>query len=273
MNRFTAAALCKKFTSVWRSWGYVNDSFAEDFQSLERTGALRLDGPCQVIWKTKQKFVLKGIAPSGKTFAYKSYCKLKGAVKFFFRLSPCGMEAMNFQLIADCGIALPRLLAVGDIRKNGLLKTAYLVTEFAEGYSDGRDFTPMKAAVNDRELLDEFILRNMELLAKLHDNNILHRGFTPANLLYQIRRTPDEQNNQLNLMWIDVASCRKLPRFMLKRAMVVDFEQFFRFFDFSSDDLLKYLQHYCQSSNNLRKKPEELLAELEKQLKKRKKTA
>ena len=60
---------------------------------------------------------------------------------------------------------------------------------------------------------------------------------------------------------------------MLKRAMVVDFEQFFRFFDFSSDDLLKYLQHYCQSSNNLRKKPEELLAELEKQLKKRKKTA
>ena len=109
MNRFTAAALCKKFTSVWRSWGYVNDSFAEDFQSLERTGALRLDGPCQVIWKTKQKFVLKGIAPSGKTFAYKSYCKLKGAVKFFFRLSPCGMEAMNFQLIADCGIALPRL--------------------------------------------------------------------------------------------------------------------------------------------------------------------
>lgn len=269
MSRFIAPALCKKFTSVWRSWSYINDSFADDFQILERSGTLRMGGEFPVIWKTKQKFVLKGTAASGRTFAYKSYCKLKGAIKYFFRLSPCGMEAMNFQRISNCGIALPRLLATGDIRQNGILKTAYIVTEFAEGYSDGRDFTPMKAIVKDKVLLDEFILRNMELLAKLHNNSILHRGFTPANLLYKLRQSPDAAGNRLDLMWIDVASCRKQPRFMLKNSIFVDFEQFFRFFEFGDDALLKYLQHYCQYSHVSLKTPEKLLAELKIQLAKR----
>ena len=270
MSRFVAAELCKKFTSVWRSWSYVNDSFAGDFQALEQSGNLRMDGAFPVIWKTNQKFVIKGTAPSGKIFAYKSYRKIKGVAKYFFRLSPCGMEAMNFQRITQCNIPLPKLLAVGDTRKNAVLKTAYLITEFAEGYSDGRDFTYLtEFAVKDKNLLNEFILRNMELLARLHDNNILHRGFTPANLLYQVRTTPNEQGSQLNLMWIDVASCRKLPRWGLKKSMGIDFEQLFRFFEFSDEELLKYLQHYCQSTAKPLQSPEQLLKELKIRLKKR----
>ena len=149
------------------------------------------------------------------------------------------------------------------------MKTAFLITEFAEGYSDGRDFTAMKAVITDRKLLDEFILRNLELLAKLHDNNILHRGFTPANLLYKLRETPDAAGNQLDLMWIDIASCRKLPRFLLKRSVTVDFEQFFRFFDFSDTELLEYIKHYCKQSKSPLNQPEKLLAKLKKRLKKR----
>lgn len=269
MKKFIAEALKTEFTSVWRSWSYIHKDFAGDFQALEKAGSLKLDGPFPVIWKTKQKFVLKGTGASGRTFAYKSYCKLKGTVKYFFRLSPCGMEAENFQRISDCGIALPRLLAVGDVRKNGILKTAFLITEFAEGYSDGRDFTHLKNVITDRDLRDEFICRNLELLAKLHDNNILHRGFTPANLLYKLRETPDANGNMLDLMWIDIASCRKMPRFMLKRNITVDFEQLFRFFDFSEGDLLKYLQHYSNSTTSPLKTPEQLLADLKKRLKKR----
>ncbi|MBO5923236.1 MAG: hypothetical protein J6Q81_01855, partial [Lentisphaeria bacterium] len=154
MNRFIAAKLCKKFTSVWCSWSYINESFAGDFQALEQSDTLCMDGVFPVIWKTSQKFVIKGTAPSGKTFAYKSYRKIKGVAKYFFRLSPCGMEAVNFQKISNCNIPLPRLLAVGDTRKNTILKTAYLITEFAENYSDGRDFTYLKDfAVKDKSLL------------------------------------------------------------------------------------------------------------------------
>ena len=269
MKKFIAAALQPEFTSCWRSWTYINEEFADDFQALQAAGSLKMNGQFPMIWRTKQKFVLKGTAPSGKTFAYKSYCKLKGTIKYLFRLSPCGMEAENFQLISDCGIALPRLLAVGDTRQGGLLKTAFLITEFAEGYSDGRDFTNLKGVVKDPALRDEFILRNLELLAKLHDNNILHRGFTPANLLYKVRQTPDEQGNQLDLMWIDIASCRKLSKERLKNSMKVDFEQLFRFFEFSNEELLKYIKHYCQSTQEPLKEPEEILSELKKQLQKR----
>ena len=270
MKKNIADALKSSFTSIWRSWSYINKDFAGDFQALTESDSLKLQGPFPVIWRTKQKFVLKGSAPSGKTFAYKSYSKLKSSWKYFFRLSPCGMEAENFQRISDCGITLPRLLAVCDIRKNGVLKTAFMITEFAEGYSDGRDFTAKKSVITDRKLLDEFIRRNMELLAKLHDNQILHRGFTPANLLYKLRETPDANGNMLDLMWIDIASCRKLPVFALKKNMAVDFEQLFRFFDFSDTELLEYLNHYCNSTRSPLNQPEKLLADLKKRLAKRK---
>ena len=263
MSRFVAAELCKKFTSVWRSWSYVNDSFAGDFQALEQSGNLRMDGAFPVIWKTNQKFVIKGTAPSGKIFAYKSYRKIKGVAKYFFRLSPCGMEAMNFQRITRCNIPLPKLLAVGDTRKNAILKTAYLITEFAEGYSDGRDFTYLtEFAVKDKNLLNEFILRNMELLARLHDNNILHRGFTPANLLYKVSESND--GNALELKWIDVASCRRMPRWLINKNIADDMQQLFRFFEFESSQLLEFIELYCAARKSRVPAAGKILSALEK---------
>lgn len=264
MKKRVASSLSSSHTSIWGSWTYVNDTFDNDFQALDKAGTLRMDGPFQVIWKTKQKYVLKAVASSGTTFAYKSYRKIRGTLKYLFRASPCCMEKRNFQLLTDCGIPLPKQLAVGEVRQAGRLKTAFIATDFAEGYADGRDFMPASNVINDAALLDEFIFRYLTMLARIHDNNILHRGFTPANLLYKLRQTPDEQGNKLDLMWIDVASCRKMSRFMLKCSLSVDFEQFFRFFDFDDDVLLKYLRHYCAAAKSPLASPEHLLRNLQK---------
>ena len=258
--------------SPWRSWFYVNDGFKDDFLSLVESNALQKDGEFPVIWNTKQKYVLKVQCASGRVFAYKAYNRLKKQYKFFFRLSPCGAEAANYQQINSLGIKTPQLLAVGDTRIRGVLKTAFIATEFVGDYQDGRAFFADGALYGRVDLCDEFICRNMQLLARLHDHNILHRGFTPMNLLFREKINPASGDDLLDIMWIDLASCRKLPRFMLKRRLIVDFEQFFRFFDFSSEKLRKYLACYLAAAENpLAASEDVLLAKLEKSLLKRRK--
>ena len=234
----------QKSFSILRSWNYCHIDIAEEFLQLQKTNALSRNCQYQRIWQTKQKYVLKVTADNGVTFAYKAYDDLKKKYKYLFRLSPCGAEAANIQLITALGIPMPRLLAAGDKRQCGILQSSYIATEFAEGFRDGRDFYGSGTAAENHPLRNEFIKKNMELLAHCHDNNIVHRGFTPANLLYKHNGT----GNQIDLMWIDVASCRKLPRWVLKKMFIVDFEQFFRFFDFSDAELAEFIQHYLQNS-------------------------
>ena len=256
-------------TSCLRSWSFVQESFAENFKQLEDSGDLVKDGPYPVIWDTKQKFVLKVPTASGMNIVYKSYNKLRKAYKYMFRLSPCGTEALNYQIIKELGIDVPELLAVGDVRKNLVLKTAFIVTEFAEGFRDGRDFMPGGILAHDAALRNEFIFRNMQLLARLHNSKILHRGFTPANLLYKLNDVPENQAEKLLLKWIDVASCRKVSRYTLKKKLPAEMVQFFRFFDFKDDKIAEYVNCYTQALDNPLYTPEKLCRLIGESLQKR----
>lgn len=256
-------------TSVRRSWEYVHPDFADDLAALRASGDLRRDGVFPMLWKTKQKFVLHTTAPSGLTAAFKIYDRLKSPRKFFLRHSPAAAEAINYQLVAAMGIAAPRLLAAGDTRSFGRLQYSFLVTEFAEGYRDGRDFWKKELLNNDFAGQRAFVCRAMELLARCHDHGILHRGYTPANLLYRRRETPDAGGNILDLMWIDVASCRRLPRWLLKRWLTVDFVDFFYLFDFDAAQRRDFLNHYIAASENPLLPPEQLADRVEKALRER----
>lgn len=248
MKKYIAGKFSKKMTSLWHSWSYFDESFIEDYQKLTQDHELHRDGPYPVLWKTGQKFVLK-LPASGRSVAFKSYDKLRNAYKFLFRLSPCGREGANFQLFRDLNITVPTLLAVGEVRRFRILKTAFLATEFAENYRDGRVFFEESEWAQNIALRDEFICRNLELLARCHDHNILHYAFSPYNVLFRLRDQADEQGNMLDILWIDVATCRKLPRWLLKMRMTRDHAHFFKFFHFSEEELRRYLEHYtaaCQ---------------------------
>lgn len=236
-------------TGLRHSWSYFEETFFEEYQKLIREDAIRRNGPFQLLWETRQKFVLKITTSSGRSAALKSYDKLRNGYKFLYRLSPCGAEGVNYQLFRDLGITVPKLLAVGEVRRFGMLQTAFLATEFAENYNDGRVFLQDTELAANTALRDEFICRNLELLARCHDHNILHYAFSPFNVLFRLRDQADAQGNNLDLLWIDVASCRKLPRWILKKRIIRDHEHFFQFFDFRKEELRRYLEVYtaaCQ---------------------------
>ena len=247
MREFVAEKFSVSMRSLAGSWAYFRRDFAPEFERLDREGFLREEGPSEKIWQTKNRFVLKVPLGEGRFAAYKRYRKISRPRKFMLRPSPCGFEAYNYQLLKELGIPLPELLAAGDTREHFRLRTAFIMTKFAEGFRDGRDFLPGGALAEEKELRAEFISRNFRLLARCHDACVLHRGFNPANLLFKVRTAPDEAGNRLDLLWIDVASCRRRPRFLVNFLIVHDFRQFFREFDLPEEEKAAFIDGYCRS--------------------------
>ena len=258
MRHFAAEKFTPSMRSLAGSWEYFRQDFAPEFERLDREGFLREGGPSEKIWQTKNRFVLKVPLGGGRFAAYKRYRKISRPRKFMLRPSPCGFEAYNYQLLGELGIPLPGLLAAGDTREHFRLRTAFIMTEFAEGFRDGRDFLPGGALAREKELRAEFISRNFRLLARCHDACVLHRGFNPANLLYKVRSAPDEAGNRLDLLWIDVASCRRRPRALVNFLLVHDFRQFFREFDLPEEEKAAFIDGYCRSRKTAPPEPSRL---------------
>ena len=202
-NLITAQAFSPKMIRTSRTWGWVRSDFSEEFSRLSDAGALQPGGISETIWSTRSKYVLKVATSLGFDIAYKSFFKITGKTKYLFRSSPCAAEAANYIRLAELGFPLPDLLAVGEMRCCGILKNAFMVSRFIDDYRTGLDFFRDGIHVGDEPLFLEFCRGNLKLLARLHDLGIVHRGFTPGNLLY--RNDPDG----MKFCWIDVASCRR----------------------------------------------------------------
>lgn len=202
---------------------------------------------------------------SGRAVAFKKYRKLR-LFPYLYHSTPTAREAQNYQRLQLLGLPMARLLAVGDDRSCFRPNSSFIVTEFAENCQDGRAFYPGGKLEKETAWRNEFCRRKFELIAKLHDTGIYHRGFTPANELWRKRPAPDEQGNQLDIIWIDVASCRKLPESLLRGKIPDDFANFLRFFQFGEAEYRNFLQSYCNAVKVKRFSLDELCSEVKKRL-------
>ena len=254
-----------KFTwSVSRlshSWHWLRTDFAEEFRQILTDGADRDGSGNEILWNTKHKYTLKIRTAAGRDVALKRYRKLR-FFPYAHHRSPMVAEALNYQRFLDLGLPMAQLLAVGDTRHFFRPVTSFIVTEFAANCLDGRVFYPDGELEHETALRDEFIRCNFALLAKVHDAGICHGGFTPANELWRRRSAPDADGNQLEIVWIDVAKCRRLPAPLLRRKIPVDFVNFLRFFRFSPEEIRGFLQVYCGAVKVVRFAPEELVREV-----------
>lgn len=203
MKRQETPVFSSRMIRLYRSWSWVRDDFAGEFDRLSDAGALRPGGPSPTIWNTRTKYVLRVPTSRGFDIAYKSYFRIRNFHQYMLRPSSCASEAANYVMLAELGFPLPDLLAVGETRCGFVLKNTFLISRFVDDYRTGLDFFRDGIHVGDEALFLEFCRGNLSLLAKLHDLGIVHRGFTPANLLY--RRDPDG----MKFCWIDVADCRR----------------------------------------------------------------
>lgn len=243
-----------------RSWSWIKKDFAEEFSRLGAAGAFQPEGISPVIWRTRNKFVLK-VAIGGGFAAYKSFFRIRNFQQYLLRPSPSAAEALNYRRLSGLGFPLPELLAVGEQRCCFVLKNAFMLSRFVDGFSDGRDFFGDGIHAGEKELTTDFCRAHLRLLAKLHDAGIAHRGFTPANLLYRL--TPDG----MKVCWIDVAECRRAV--ISTRCIADDMVNLFRFLDLREEDRRELIGCYLAAAQKRRTNERHLCRVLEKRLAKR----
>lgn len=259
-DKFTRSA-----ARLSHSWHWLRTDFAEEFRQLLADGADRDDSGNEILWNTKHKYTVKIRTSAGRDVALKRYRKLR-FFPYVHHRTPVVAEALNYQRFLDLGLPMAQLLAVGDTRHFFRPVTSFIVTEFAANCLDGRPFSPGGELEHETAWRDEFTRRNFALLAKVHDAGIWHRGFTPANELWRKSAAPDASGDQLEIVWIDVAGCRKISASLLRQKIPDDFVNFLRFYRFSPEEIRSFLQVYCDAVKVVRYEPAELFAEVERRL-------
>ena len=109
------------------------------------------------------------------------------------------------------------MLAIGEKRIFCHLLESFIITEFLPDTRDGRAFMPGGAFREDRKLRETFWRINLPILAKLHKINFFHKAIHPRNILWRLR-----DDSTMEVFWIDVARCRIVFPFRMKRAIAFD---------------------------------------------------
>ena len=200
------------------SWQLVTDDFAAEFERLRNSDAFVRGGPSPILWQTGSKYVLKVPCADGHA-VYKTSFKINDTHRYWFRPSPSGIELFNMLRLRKLGIPTAEMLAIGETRRLLIVKNSFLISRFIDG-RDGRDFCRNGIHGGDDDLKVRFCREHLKLLAKLHRHGILHRNFTPMNLLYR------NDGDAWRSWWIDLASCRSALWINLKDVAAEIFKLF-----------------------------------------------
>ena len=245
------------------SWCWIRTDAAE-IRDVLRSGPPGADSGPEVLWKTNNKYVLRLKTASGMDLACKWYVSIR-QFPYSFLWTLAAKEAYNFKRFADLGLPLVKLVAAGEGRGFFKIRNAFIVTEFAEGFQDGRYF--MEAFPHDNAMRDEFTRKNLVLITRLHDAGFCHSGFTPLNELWRKLPEPDANGDQLDIRWIDLATCHRAWGWSLKRRIVEDLGNFLRFYAFTQEERGEFLRIYLDAAkvkrfslSSLRRAVEENLA-------------
>ena len=265
MLEYDADRFDPSMRSRFRSWRYLNSSFAPQFRALAADPeSFAEEGRFPAIWHTGTKFVLLLTAPDGSRAVYKSFRPGAPVFRKRFRFAPTTREAMNYRLVGDLGIPTPELLAAGETRSAGRLTGAFLITRYAENFTDGRIFIPGGRLADDAEAVDAFTLEHLRLLAKMHDAGCRNKGFYPANLLIG---PPDAAPRAL---WIDLAGCGRFTWGFRLKPTVRDLTEYFRCFHFDAERLRKFVRAYLAARRHDPPSEETLTAAVERAMRRRK---
>ena len=196
---------------------------------------------------------------------YKFYHSLRNPQHFINRPAPTGLEALNYQEILSLGLPTAEVLAVGETRFFFFPRKAFFITAFLEGTCDGREFLPGGKCAENSLWKEEYCRKNMEYIARFHDRDFLHRGFTPFNTLWREKaKEKQTEGDLLDVFWIDVASCRHpKDKEKLLPGKAADLGHFFSFLRMPEEERRTFTRIYMENTRTLGKSFEEFFPMVE----------
>ena len=245
----------RKAAKFRKSWSAALPEFQEVLTALRTQIPPPEDDSCKLINVSSGKYVFR-CNISGWDFAYKTQ-QGKTPWRYICRPSLPLRECMHYEILYKLDIPIPQILAVGDTRKNFVLKESFIITGFLDDTTDGRIFMPGgKFRTGYEELRRAYCVEHLKLLARLHNAGFFHKAAHPRNFLFR-GDTPEN----LEVFWIDVARMRKMRS--AKLAVTVDLHVFLRDMLLTKDEVKFLLELYLKHSNlQLYRSADELLYDL-----------
>ncbi|RLB07550.1 MAG: hypothetical protein DRG50_02480 [Deltaproteobacteria bacterium] len=199
-----------------------------------------LDDPEEFLLRTPLQKVIKESpvrtaliirGPKGDLFLKRYKIRgLKERLKYFFAPSKAHREWVMAHLALRRGIPIPLPLAMGEARRGGVLKEAFLITQ------------AISPSVPLIELVREggeknYIFRAARLIKKVHESGLFHQDLHAGNILVQ--------KNEKNLYLIDLHRAMRVKGVSLDKRLW-NLAQFFYSFRgrLSSEDKEAFLQLY-----------------------------
>ncbi len=228
----------RKAAKFRKSWSACVPGFEEILQKLRQEVPPKESDSCQLINVSSGKYVYR-CNISGWDFAYKTQ-QGKTPWRYICRPSLPLRECLHYEVLQKFAIPIPQILAVGDTRKNFVLKESFIITGFLDNTADGRIFMPGgKFRTGCEELRRAYCIENLKLLARLHNAGYFHKAAHPRNFLFR-----GDSPENLEVFWIDVARMRKMhsPR----RSVTVDLHVFLRDMNLPRQEVEELLEIYFQ---------------------------
>ena len=232
-----------------RSAELIAEGFKPAFDSLKNFDPEK--DADEKLWQTRHKAVVRYTVPSGVLPEKENYqvvwkCyREKRFFRYLFRPSLAFREWKGYKTVEATGIPCAKVLAAAENRRGVKLIDSVFVTEMVQCSGDGDDFCPEGRFENDTGLILEFAEKNLRLLAKLHRTKLVHGGFTPRNELYILNNeASDTGKNRLQIVWIDLATCRKVPFFKRKKLQQKDVDCFLSMLKLSPENKDALYQFY-----------------------------
>ena len=235
---FTSLSIRKFYGySSIKSWSWCKDNFENTLDVIQN----KFEEYGEVIWHTRTKNVYKVTLPEnlgGEVFAYKN-TKVRKVFRYLLVSSSGFREMINFKKFQQLGLPVVEIAAGGETRENGLLRNTWLVTKFAQNYQSG-----LTLLDKSWELKKEFLMYNLPLIAKVHNDGCHHRGLHPGNLLYK-----KDGDNPMTCLWLDFGSCNyyPLPQFLLKKCFISDIKMLFDTMKLTKEERLEVIDCYLEN--------------------------
>ncbi|MBR6373815.1 MAG: hypothetical protein IKS20_11600 [Victivallales bacterium] len=113
-------------------------------------------------------------------------------------MSPSLKEALNFAVFSSLGIQTPDVLACGESRVLGFLRSSFIITRYIKHSYSGETLMPIGSLRENVNLRMGFSKNLLRYLAKMHQAGYTSKGFHPRDILFP--KQSYEKNPQL--IWV-----------------------------------------------------------------------
>ncbi len=229
--------------SRWSSWDWCQEAFSPINAWLKKHPNVIRKG--SYISHTLGKEVWKLRLPKnygGKYIVYKFYDFSREDLLKRLGFSAGYFDVANGAFLQGIGIQIPDVLACGELRQFGFVKSAYVITEYIEDTYDGSLLTPAGAFIDKSRIRMGFGLKVMEQFAILHSSGIYYNHFHSHSVL--IPKSCDEDNP--TLIWSDVANCKFRSGFHAHKYIPRDLVHFFVELRYDTEQIHTLCEHYLK---------------------------